>query len=97
MEWGLKNPDAGNLIAAFKFYGQPIPAGLVEPKLNDVERELYSAFWELSTDRYDILRPIPARAIREYECGFSKETFAEIIRRMDNAYLQHQADKQGKK
>lgn len=69
------------------------------PVLFDMEAGIYSAFWELSTDRFDGLRPIPWSSIERYSKHVSLDiaTFSTIIRRMDDVYLTHHSEKQEKK
>lgn len=77
-------------------FGQEIPADLVPPELHDIEWQLWSAFWELSTERQVGFSPgpIPGSAIRQYaatEQGADRSSFAAIIRAMDDVYLSHKS------
>jgi hypothetical protein len=67
------------------------------PQLTAWEALLYTAFAELSTDRQLGMAegPIPWSSIRRYahEYGFDLSDLSDILRRVDGAYLRHQAAK----
>lgn len=87
------------MIATYKHFGQPIPQGLVSPELHDIEHTLYGAFWELRTECADSGHPINWRSIRDYGkmVGVEPRLFHEIMRRMDEVYLDIQREKREKK
>lgn len=90
-------PDAAKLIAAYRHYNRPLPPGLADPpELHDIETGLYSAFWELSSERRDALMPIPWSSIRAHsaQSHIRFGVLSPIIRRMDEAYLTHQREKE---
>lgn len=61
--------------------------------LADIEFALWSAFWELSTERQMGMGagPIPVSKIRSHasDFGIDVTSFVRIMRRMDDAYLSH--------
>lgn len=70
-----------------------MPKALIAPVLEDVEFSLWSAFWELSTERQIGMGvgPIPVSRIRRHapEFGMDTSSFVRIMRRMDDEYLSH--------
>lgn len=92
----MDNPDAQKIIADYERFGQKVPDSLIEPELFDVEWMLWDAFLELSTERQMGMRagPIPASKINGYAgdmFGMDRATFMTIIRKMDEAYLNHES------
>lgn len=97
MRWQLEHPKAYDLIAAYEFHGVDIPRGLIPPELYDVERTLWHAYHELSTERPGGMgrMPIPWSAIGRYYAlnpGVGLDEFRAIIRAMDGVYLSHKEE-----
>lgn len=90
------------MIANFDRVGQPAPAHLFPPELDDDETALLDAFWELSSDRQQGagVGPIPFASIDRWARRFAIDdpddfgNFRRAIRAMDGelmTYMNEQA------
>lgn len=64
------------------------------PDIHDIERDLWLAFWDLSSERQAGMSvgPIPWSAMVAYHAHspwIEFGAFMQIMRRMDQAYMEH--------
>lgn len=92
MRWGLNNPNAFEVIAAYEKFKQDIPEELIAPVLHDVEISIWNVFLEMSSGRQSG-SPICGLLIRKYAevMGIDSSTFHQVIKLMDDAYLAHKS------